>query len=604
MEPYSNLLEWMLNFKQSDFNVNLTSLFTNYRFKPLIVSKISLPDRFTGKCRCFDEEGFLVYEGFVKNNKREGQGVEYSKKGTMVTHDGFFEKDKPVIKNRQIYNEDGKLIYSGQFTANQEPECGVVYDTVTSKIKYAGFFKDCKLDGDIGYMFNEDGRILCAGKWSNGYPLNEGFRIYYKSGKVLYRGFNEKLGKIYHDNLIFSSKFGLDKLALSFSAKIFADEKELIKSFADLKIIFSDYAENDKNLEITDIKLVNGINIKTDYYLKSIKRTKTQTDELEPNIILKYNPKDNNHDIYVLHDSNLVFRGIYDNGKLKDGLLDYDEDFKVNIDLKKNKFIGDQYIAYNGYNYFGNQKKVIVDLEYKKYSWENKEVEKVVEILFLPKIRLLDGYFKVSKIIESYKHLTYMNANFEYIGNIRNFMRYGYGILYKDNQQIEAEWEDNMITGFTKVKLKNTQVMIGRMNKYPISSAIPIDYRKIVENCHGIPKNYNEENGKLEIVSNMEKSSPDKRFTLLFYPNGQLMYCGNFTDDGPNGNGASFDDDKGRWKCRRFGQFKDGQLSGENCYDHTDGVEKFGRFYNGEYLEGRNYENGTEGLEVNENVLE
>ena len=39
-------------------------------------------------------------------------------------------------------------------------------------------------------------------------------------------------------------------------------------------------------------------------------------------------------------------------------------------------------------------------------------------------------------------------------------------------------------------------------------------YRKIIENCYGIPRNYNEENGKLEIVSNMDKGNPEKRFTL------------------------------------------------------------------------------------------
>lgn len=62
------------------------------------------------------------------------------------------------------------------------------------------------------------------------------------------------------------------------------------------------------------------------------------------------------------------------------------------------------------------------------------------------------------------------------------------------------------------------------------------------------------------------------------------MYCGNFTDDGPNGKGVSFDDDRGRTNCRRYGTFKDGQLHGDWCYDFTDIQPKIGKFQEGEFV--------------------
>ena len=74
------------------------------------------------------------------------------------------------------------------------------------------------------------------------------------------------------------------------------------------------------------------------------------------------------------------------------------------------------------------------------------------------------------------------NQNFEYIGHIKNFARNGYGILFREHISIEANWQNDKICGFVKVKLKNALVMIGRMNKYTIKENSSIDYRKIIEN--------------------------------------------------------------------------------------------------------------------------
>jgi len=97
----------------------------------------------TNSSRCYDKNGYLIYEGFVINSKREGQGIEYAKNGKGIKYEGFFENDRPVLRNRQIVNEQNKLIFSGTFK-NEEPEFGVYYSPDTGSIKYAGHFKGCK----------------------------------------------------------------------------------------------------------------------------------------------------------------------------------------------------------------------------------------------------------------------------------------------------------------------------------------------------------------------------------------------------------------------------------------------------------------------------
>ena len=83
----------------------------------------------------------------------------------------------------------------------------------------------------------------------------------------------------------------------------------------------------------------------------------------------------------------------------------------------------------------------------------------------------------MAKSVPSQASNTTKVNQYEYIGHIKNFLKNGYGILFKDNIQIEANWHNDKINGFIKVKLNNSLVMIGRMNKYAIKENHAIDYR-------------------------------------------------------------------------------------------------------------------------------
>lgn len=604
MEQSHTLLQWIINFDLSNFEVSLEDFFELYKSKPQIVHKISKPDKFSGMCRCFDNDGYLIYEGYINSlNKREGHGIEYSKKGTMITYDGFWKNDKPVSRNRKIYNQEGQIIFSGTFESEtQDPDFGQVYSSKNGKIIYAGYFKECKFDGFYGYVFNSEGKVLCCGNWCNGFPKNEGFKVFYKSGSLLYLGTTENKGIFYHDGGSILSKSTTplpNNITPEFNLQNTTDEYELLSAFETKKILFANESHiMYKNIEICSIKMKNGRNMTKDYFIKSVNVIDSTSFEYSPNLILKKTGSSEKDgyifDIYIMRGPNLLFKGSYDGqGYLKNGVQECNDDYKIHVDLEKMKLIGDQIIQYRNMNHYGCLKSCEVILEYKNITKEDNK-KKFVECFFKPKIKLLEGYFKLQRIEESLKKVPQeqsitsqlsTNQNFEYIGHIKNFARNGYGVLYKDNISIEANWQNDKICGFVKVKLKNALVMIGRMHKYSIKENNAIDYRKIIENCYGIPKNYNEENGKLEIVSNMDKRNPEKRFTMLYYPNGQLMYCGNFTDDGPNGHGVSFDDDKGRFNCRRFGEFKDGQLHGDNCFDYTEvNNPRSGTFKDGEFL--------------------
>jgi hypothetical protein len=170
MDPSSSTLQWIINFDLANYKVDLSEIFALYISKQLIPSKITTPDPFSGMSRCFDTDGYLIYEGYVKNNKRSGHGLEYSKQGTMLTYDGFFVNDKPTTRQRKIYNADGQIVFSGDCTPEQEPDCGVIYNHKSGKPLYAGSFLGAKFHGAQGYVFNADGKILCCGKWANGIP--------------------------------------------------------------------------------------------------------------------------------------------------------------------------------------------------------------------------------------------------------------------------------------------------------------------------------------------------------------------------------------------------------------------------------------------------
>jgi hypothetical protein len=72
--------------------------------------KNSLAD---GEGKFYDDNGYLIYDGFIKNGKREGNGISYwansTNPGTYMNWEGGWSKDMKHGKGR-LYGEDGVII--------------------------------------------------------------------------------------------------------------------------------------------------------------------------------------------------------------------------------------------------------------------------------------------------------------------------------------------------------------------------------------------------------------------------------------------------------------------------------------------------------------
>lgn len=198
--------------------------------------------------------------------------------------------------------------------------------------------------------------------------------------------------------------------------------------------------------------------------------------------------------IAIFHDENLVFTGEFDQMNLKKGVIDYScKKYKTKIDLTNNKFIDKQYIQYLDYNFYGKPDEVKVVLKWKKNTCGPNSFQWI----FLPKIKSISGYFKVSKIENSnVLPEEYMNTRYIYSGRCKNFMREGFGTYYDDTVTIEALWEKNYLNGYFMVKAKNKILCSGRLIERKVDGEDFIFDRNIVDNINGSLRFY-EENGKL-----------------------------------------------------------------------------------------------------------
>lgn len=98
---------------------------------------------YTGRVSLFNEDGVIIYNGLMKNNKKSGFGVEYQENGE-IKYKGNFEND--------LYNGEGKLYYIdhkfiGNFIDGKPNGIGTIYQNNGQKIS-GNFFKepvdDCK----------------------------------------------------------------------------------------------------------------------------------------------------------------------------------------------------------------------------------------------------------------------------------------------------------------------------------------------------------------------------------------------------------------------------------------------------------------------------
>ena len=143
------------------------------------------------------QEENYIYEGELKNNKREGFGkCIYENKNYYI---GQWLNDQINGKGK-IYTKNNNIIYEGDFVNGKFEGKGTFYDKNGGY--YIGDFCDNKKHGK-GKMYYSNGQIQYEGNFVNDKYEGEG-KYYYKKGKYYIGNFykNKKNGKgvLYYKN--------------------------------------------------------------------------------------------------------------------------------------------------------------------------------------------------------------------------------------------------------------------------------------------------------------------------------------------------------------------------------------------------------------------
>ena len=114
--------------------------------------------KLNGKCKEFDIDGNVIYEGEYSNGKRHGIGKEYSS-NKNIDFDGEFKEGKRWEGNANEFNTQGNLIFNGLYL-NGKKFNGKEYNYFDDeeKIRYEAEYKDGLLYNVKGY--NKDGKIF------------------------------------------------------------------------------------------------------------------------------------------------------------------------------------------------------------------------------------------------------------------------------------------------------------------------------------------------------------------------------------------------------------------------------------------------------------
>ena len=110
--------------------------------------------KMNGKCKEFDKEGNLIYEGEFSEGKRNGDGKEFFKNN--VQFEGEFKEGKKWKGNGNEYNEKGNLLFNGTYQ-NGKRYNGKAYKYFDDdeKLLYEIEYKDGLLWNAKGYNKNE-----------------------------------------------------------------------------------------------------------------------------------------------------------------------------------------------------------------------------------------------------------------------------------------------------------------------------------------------------------------------------------------------------------------------------------------------------------------
>ncbi len=125
------------------------------------------------------KSGQICYVGDWKENQRDGIGVSYTPHGENI-HVGRWSEDKPVGKGA-IFDGDGNLSFAGKIENGMRQGVGISYKVEDGTI-FVGKWKDNVPTGK-GSEFDGDGNLIYTGMWKDG--KRHGFGTEYnKEGEI------------------------------------------------------------------------------------------------------------------------------------------------------------------------------------------------------------------------------------------------------------------------------------------------------------------------------------------------------------------------------------------------------------------------------------
>lgn len=119
-----------------------------------------------GYQKLYNQQGVLVYDGYMRNGEYHGYGKLYSNDGILL-YDGYWN-DGIYHHYGKLYNEQGQIIYEGYWDNGKKQGYGKSFYS-NGQIKYEGNWYNDLYHG-WGKSFKENGQLEYEGEWVNGVP--------------------------------------------------------------------------------------------------------------------------------------------------------------------------------------------------------------------------------------------------------------------------------------------------------------------------------------------------------------------------------------------------------------------------------------------------
>lgn len=592
-------LNWIMFFDKdkllSQFYVDIKEPFNNLIFEKIDPNHTFYCPNYLGH-RCNNKFGNLIYKGQIKDNKRHGFGTEYYQGTDKVKFDGKFFDDKPNGNFCKYFDENGFEIYAGHFCKGL-PIGGYFFDDRNS-ILYIGKFKNYKLDGRNCYIIDRNDLMLASGRFIDGMPYNKEFNLYYQSGCLLYTGSNKinpeedddsYIGYFYHDGLFRHDGFNKIKC----STIQFPDKKTDLQ--ADINFILNEtirgtdlmklkyeFYENFNYTQALLAKIKDNRQGLTLYYLSPIfttgKNIVIENCEKEDYMIMKvYYPNDN--DVYA-------FKQICD-GKYMQIIESNFKKAAMDTFFKIDEMMIDNYNEPNFICILSNSKIFDGEVSLSFNYIINDEGCKKGEfgyIGFVPKIDLT-GIFRI------------YNTNWQqlYYGYLQSKKRVKYGISYNGSYMIQAQWEDDLITGPVRIFDSGILLFSGKANCLETTEENNIELAEPnvcdelkcepglpLKSSSGFTRWYHR-NGKLGYLGYFKNGKRESKFAREFNKFGNIVYSGAYKENLFNGKGIEHFSGVKQFRrgIKRLGTFLNGKLNGNMCLSYNNNLLTVGSFENG-----------------------